>query len=264
MEGTVFTESEVRRKLAELGYHDVPKDQMKVFMQGPVYLTHWKVLVGPGNARKRDGMVRVFDETFQEEDSEASDITLIEERLRSLPLRDDYDECQTDDSASTYSTSTRARNERGFLPSYIRPSTSRSTQGRSKTFDPVSRYHQFKEEWKLQGVPGESRHDTLRWSVREQMLNCQVYERPQHSHRPNNYQVPTKKKRQALRWENPGVSTDQNANKSNNKEFDTLELQNSCGRSGKTNIAIHSVSSYLNIGFSSLFYERPSSILRAY
>ena len=62
-------------------------------------------------------MTRVFDETFQEEDSEASDITLLEERLRSLPLRDDYDECQTDDSASMDSTSTRARSERGFLPS---------------------------------------------------------------------------------------------------------------------------------------------------
>lgn len=42
MEGTVFTESEVRRKLAELGYHDVPKDQMKVFMQGEFFFAAYR------------------------------------------------------------------------------------------------------------------------------------------------------------------------------------------------------------------------------
>ena len=38
MEDKIFTENEVRRKLAELGYHDIPKEQMKVFMQGELFV----------------------------------------------------------------------------------------------------------------------------------------------------------------------------------------------------------------------------------
>ncbi|NXL68396.1 HYLS1 protein, partial [Chordeiles acutipennis] len=42
----------------------------------------------------------------------------------------------------------------------------------------------------------------LRWAIREQMLwKPQIPNKPQHFYVPNNYVVPTAKKRAALRWE---------------------------------------------------------------
>ncbi|XP_065065416.1 centriolar and ciliogenesis-associated protein HYLS1-like [Rhopilema esculentum] len=284
-ESISFTENEVRKKLKELGYGDIPYDQLRLFMkdldelikyelsntsdgsfsvtddadsfnseplqnfpkwtevshkvpfskskiydleekenigyaqefrnrEAPSILSESTLSTVDSNlesttssqvtrrkvARKRNGVTRVFDETHTEDESEASDITLLEERLRSLPIRSLSDENHSEQE-SVSDASSLVKMEKRHLPSYIRPSTAPPTQGRSRKFDPVNRYHQFKHEWKQQRVPGESRHDTLRWNVREQMLNCHVYERPQHLMKQNRYQVPTGKKRQALRWE---------------------------------------------------------------
>eukprot|EP00794_Sanderia_malayensis_P020507 gene20507-22525_t len=285
-----FTEDEVSRKLAELGYRNISKEKMHVFMKDMEELVRYESLKclettssnastideedlsrkskregAPGRiikkrphvsqldkenlefapkfplserradtsssssvlsdsnldlstassvmrrkvARKKDGRFHVFDETFTTEtESEASDITILEERLQSLPLRDNnvHSDDSYEDAASTISTSSTSlpRNKAGrpCLPSYIRPAHLQPHRAsRPRKFDPVNRYHQFKEEWKMQAVPGENKHNNLRWNVREQMLNCETFQRPTHSHKQNNYKVPTEKKRQALRWE---------------------------------------------------------------
>ena len=36
--------------------------------------------------------------------------------------------------------------------------------------DPVSRYQQYSQCWNSQKAPGEKKHNSLRWHVREQML----------------------------------------------------------------------------------------------
>lgn len=55
--------------------------------------------------------------------------------------------------------------------------------------------------WNRHKVPGEKKHNDLRWSIREQMLQKDVVvKRRQKNHRPNTYTVPTDKKRQQLRW----------------------------------------------------------------
>lgn len=65
--------------------------------------------------RKRDGVTRIFDETQSDIDSEAADITLLEDRLRLLPLREGTYE-DNDESESTCTASATASG-RGYLPS---------------------------------------------------------------------------------------------------------------------------------------------------
>ena len=81
------------------------------FLQVLIFLLH----------RKKDGKTHVFDETFKENDSEASDITVLEERLQALPIKDDedqdsfqdpeYDDADRDDDSSS-ETSTERNTDR--------------------------------------------------------------------------------------------------------------------------------------------------------
>lgn len=36
--------------------------------------------------------------------------------------------------------------------------------------DPVTLYHQYKEEWSKYNIPGENRRSDLRWAVRERLV----------------------------------------------------------------------------------------------
>ncbi|XP_057315395.1 centriolar and ciliogenesis-associated protein HYLS1-like [Hydractinia symbiolongicarpus] len=147
-------------------------------------------------ARKKNGQVHVFDETLTDNDSQASDITDLEEHLRGMPGSRDI---------STYAESSvsmvSSRSRKAPLPAFIRPSTAQPHTKGIRKCDPVSRYHQFKEEWKMNNVPGESKHSSLRWNIRGEMLNCEMFEKPHRRYTTNNYVVPTSKKRQALRWQ---------------------------------------------------------------
>lgn len=156
--------------------------------------------------RRRDGESRVFDESFASTDS-VTDISELEQRLRDLPVNtsdiDDADIISVQSEGSTEPTDYRPWENYAdrALPSFIRPSTRHPHTRQLKKSDPVSRYHQFKYEWQANKAPGEKTHKNLRWNVRGKMLQCDVFEKPQHNFVPNKYVVPTDKKRQALRWE---------------------------------------------------------------
>jgi len=157
--------------------------------------------------RKRNGESRVFDESFASTDS-VTDISELEQRIRDLPLRtektDDADIISVESEGSTEPSDYRPwehHADRALLPSFIRPSSLHPHTRQLKKTDPVSRYHQFKNEWQANKAPGEKSHKNLRWNVRGKMLQCDVFEKPQRNYVPNNYVVPTEKKRQALRWE---------------------------------------------------------------
>jgi len=146
-------------------------------------------------ARRKDGMMRVFDETLTDNESEAMDITEVEERIKFLP----YNTNLSNESATSHTSSRMSRPNN--LPAFIRPSSSHPHTKRIHKCDPVNRFHQFQEDWKQNKIPGESKRSSLRWNIREQMLNSVVYEKPQRNYKSNDYVVPTEKKRQALRWQ---------------------------------------------------------------
>lgn len=157
--------------------------------------------------RKRNGESRVFDESFASTDS-ATDISELEQRIRDLPLcteeADNEDIKSVGSEESTEPSDYRPwenHADRALLPSFIRPTTHHPHTRQIKKTDPVSRYHQFKNEWQAKKAPGEKSHKNLRWNVRGKLLQCDVFEKPQRNYVPNKYVVPTEKKRQALRWE---------------------------------------------------------------
>ncbi|XP_065661993.1 centriolar and ciliogenesis-associated protein HYLS1 isoform X2 [Hydra vulgaris] len=137
-------------------------------------------------SRKKSDGVRIFDETIDTE-SQISDITHLENQLYQLP------------TTSKLSNITSGSNNP--LPAFIRSSKSYLQTRSYQKCDPVNRYHQFKQEWELNKVPGESNHSSERWKMKEQMLKVNDIERPRHNYSSNKYVVPTEKKRQALRWQ---------------------------------------------------------------
>ncbi|XP_044293552.1 hydrolethalus syndrome protein 1 [Varanus komodoensis] len=88
----------------------------------------------------------------------------------------------------------------GHPKSFIIPRLEQPSRNRMKT-DRVARYLEHKHDWETLRLPGEDLRKGVRWSIREQMLyKSEMPPRPQHIYIPNNYMVPTEKKRSALRW----------------------------------------------------------------
>lgn len=83
--------------------------------------------------------------------------------------------------------------------SFILPRLDQLSRNRGKV-DRVARYFEYKRDWDSMRLPGEDHRKELRWEVREQMLCREPQSKPQHIYVPNNYLVPTEKKRSALRW----------------------------------------------------------------
>ncbi|XP_059123594.1 centriolar and ciliogenesis-associated protein HYLS1 [Peromyscus eremicus] len=84
--------------------------------------------------------------------------------------------------------------------SFILPRLDQLSRNRGK-IDRVARYFEYKRDWDSMRFPGEDHRKELRWSVRGQMLSrTEPQAKPQHVYVPNNYLVPTEKKRSALRW----------------------------------------------------------------
>nr|XP_056716652.1 centriolar and ciliogenesis-associated protein HYLS1 [Euleptes europaea] len=88
----------------------------------------------------------------------------------------------------------------GHPKSFILPRLEHLSRNRMKT-DRVARYLEHKHDWESLRLPGEDSRKSVRWSIREQMLyKTEFPPRSQHIYIPNNYLVPTEKKRSALRW----------------------------------------------------------------
>ncbi|XP_044524285.1 hydrolethalus syndrome protein 1 [Gracilinanus agilis] len=84
--------------------------------------------------------------------------------------------------------------------SFILPKLDQVGRNRGKV-DRVARYFEYKKDWDSMRLPGEDQRKDLRWGVREQMIcRAESQPKPQHIYVPNNYLVPTMKKRSALRW----------------------------------------------------------------
>ncbi|XP_074072493.1 centriolar and ciliogenesis-associated protein HYLS1 [Macrotis lagotis] len=84
--------------------------------------------------------------------------------------------------------------------SFILPKMDQLSRNRGK-IDRVARYFEYKRDWDSMKFPGEDQRKDLRWGVREQMIcRSEPQPKPQHIYVPNNYLVPTMKKRSALRW----------------------------------------------------------------
>lgn len=84
--------------------------------------------------------------------------------------------------------------------SFILPRLDQLSRNRGK-IDRVARYFEYKRDWDSMRLPGEDHRKELRWGVREQMLcRAEPQPKPQHIYVPNNYLVPTEKKRSALCW----------------------------------------------------------------
>ncbi|XP_069737906.1 centriolar and ciliogenesis-associated protein HYLS1-like [Phaenicophaeus curvirostris] len=84
--------------------------------------------------------------------------------------------------------------------SFIPPRFELLGRNRGKT-DCVAKYFEYKRDWEKFGIPGEDRWKEVRWGIREKMLcEPELPHRPQHLPIPNNYTVPTEKKRAALCW----------------------------------------------------------------
>ncbi|XP_075905083.1 centriolar and ciliogenesis-associated protein HYLS1 [Nelusetta ayraudi] len=179
--------------------------------------------------RKYGGQSLICEESIY---SENSDITSsLEERLADLrlttsprrdPESDEEDEEdeeeqqeQCSDSRSdsrsdgisvdafeTYFRSmTHTRSDVGNRPkpkSFIRPVAS---QPAVKKTDPVTKYFQYKQIWEMFKLPGQREHRALRQEIRDRLAYQPPPPKPRRVYVPNTYEVPTEKKRSALRWE---------------------------------------------------------------
>jgi len=88
------------------------------------------------------------------------------------------------------------------LPSFIRPDVYPKNQ--LKKQDPVDKYGKYKEHWQCNNIPTKegNRHKELRWQIKAQMLyKEEPATKPTRVYVPNNYVVPTTKKRSKLRWQ---------------------------------------------------------------
>ena len=75
-------------------------------------------------------------------------------------------------SGHTKSTSS-ARNSQSGTKSFIRPWRLQPETQRALSVnksDPVTLYQKYQQEWKQMSFPGEAKHASLRWAVREKML----------------------------------------------------------------------------------------------
>lgn len=150
---------------------------------------------------------RTYSQTTQQEDEESEEEC---ESKSSLESEAAYSWRSSEDSQSQGS---KRKNQcrsspsseqdliiTGHPKSFILPRLDQISQNRMKT-DRVARYLEHKHDWESLRLPGEDSRKSVRWSIREQMLyKTEFPPRPQHIYIPNNYLVPTEKKRSALRW----------------------------------------------------------------
>lgn len=169
--------------------------------------------------RKHKGQSLVCDESVYSEDSDVE--SCLEERLAELNLltsaQHDF-ECEDVTSHSTTQSSETEEISMSAFESYIRGMTQDQcdsyirpkpksfirpvmSQQPIKKTDPVAKYFQYKQFWEMFKLPGEKDRRSLRLEIKERLAYQPPPPKPRRVYVPNNYIVPTEKKRSALRWE---------------------------------------------------------------
>lgn len=181
------------------------------------YVTRKPVMKRKVLRRRPDGEVEVTDESVISEQDSVSPSDL-SQRMLKLNLRPDTEESEEEceltsspESEMPYSWKTSeesrsmASSKQDLImaahpKSFILPKLDQLSQNRMKT-DRVARYLEHKHDWESLRLPGEDLRKGVRWSIREQMLyKTEFPSRVRPVYSPNNYLVPTEKKRSALRW----------------------------------------------------------------
>ncbi|XP_042330194.1 hydrolethalus syndrome protein 1 [Sceloporus undulatus] len=174
-----------------------------------------------------DGEVQVTDESVVSETQSSSpsdpEYSELSQNLKTHQEEEPEEECEQNSSSQSETPSSLRATEESQSHSSQRWSESRSTfeqdlifSGHPKSFIPpkfdqlsrnrmktdrVARYLEHKHDWELLRLPGEDPRKGVRWSIREQMqYKSELPPRAHHVYIPNNYLVPTEKKRSALRW----------------------------------------------------------------
>ncbi|XP_060106671.1 centriolar and ciliogenesis-associated protein HYLS1 [Heteronotia binoei] len=154
-----------------------------------------------------DQSQRTYSQTTQQEDEESEE----ECEPKSSPESEAAYSWRSSEESRSYDSQKESQCESspsseqdliitGHPKSFILPRLDQLNQNRMKT-DRVARYLEHKHDWESLRLPGEDSRKSVRWSIREQMLyKTEFPPRSQHIYIPNNYLVPTEKKRSALRW----------------------------------------------------------------
>ncbi|XP_066495528.1 centriolar and ciliogenesis-associated protein HYLS1 [Tiliqua scincoides] len=151
--------------------------------------------VSPSDPEYRDLGQRMFKLNIRPETEESEE----ECELTSSPESEIPYSWKTSESRSSAS-SKQDLIMSGHPKSFILPRLDQLSQNRMKT-DRVARYLEHKHDWESLRLPGEDHRKGVRWSIREQMLyKTEFPARARPVFSPNNYLVPTEKKRSALRW----------------------------------------------------------------
>ncbi|KAJ8264694.1 hypothetical protein GJAV_G00152680 [Gymnothorax javanicus] len=167
--------------------------------------------------RRHSGQLHICDESMHTEDS----VDRLEDQLEKLLVsvtasESEHLDSEPDDDLDGHSEAmnafqaysagvSRSRSENdihAYPKSFIRPQTTHPHTRNLRRTDPVAKYFQYKQDWDTFRAPGECDRKGLRLEIREQMMQRDKPPRkPQKMYIPNNYVVPTEKKRSALRWE---------------------------------------------------------------
>ncbi|XP_077163261.1 centriolar and ciliogenesis-associated protein HYLS1 [Paroedura picta] len=153
---------------------------------------------GLSNAEYGEQSQRTYSQTSQQEEEESEE----ECEPKSSPESEAAYSWRSSEESQSQSTPSLEQDviSTGHPKSFILPRLDQLSQNRMKT-DRVARYLEHKHDWESLRLPGEDSRRSLRWSIREQMLyKTEFPPRSQHIYIPNNYLVPTEKKRSALRW----------------------------------------------------------------
>ncbi|XP_048368836.1 hydrolethalus syndrome protein 1 [Sphaerodactylus townsendi] len=143
---------------------------------------------------------RSYSQTTQQEDEESEEECEPESSPELEASWKSSEESQSQSSQYSSPSSEPALVITGHPKSFILPRLEHLSRNRMKT-DRVARYLEHKHDWESLRLPGEDSRRSARWSIREQMLcKTEFPPRSQHVYIPNNYLVPTEKKRSALRW----------------------------------------------------------------
>ncbi|CAF0808499.1 unnamed protein product [Adineta steineri] len=159
--------------------------------------------------RHYNGKATVCDESRSETGSvlDSRDVSYLNE-LQNQPkqIRRRNGSVSDIDNRSNFSDDARSTSSVLPIKSFIRPSTaSTASLRRSRSFsnnriDTVQLHSYYRQQWASQRAPGEKSHQSLRWAIRDQLLQKDVPIKKKSMPRVNNYVVPTSKKRSALRW----------------------------------------------------------------
>ncbi|XP_017877956.1 uncharacterized protein LOC108623735 [Ceratina calcarata] len=100
--------------------------------------------------------------------------TLHSARPMSAPNILEHRECVA--SSQTKSTSS-TRNTKSFIrPWRLQPEVQKNLSARKS--DPVTLYQRYQQEWKQMSFPGEAKHSSIRWAIREKMLGTDPHPMP--------------------------------------------------------------------------------------